>query len=438
MKKNLIWLLFVSYALAAYDFSVFKKGDENGTTILVVGGIQGDEPGGFNAAALLATRYKISHGALWVVPNLNFDSIIARSRGLSGDMNRKFLHIKPSDPDYKNVERIKDLILNDSVDFVINLHDGSGFYREKYIDASQNPDKWGQCSIIDQKEIKDVRFGNLEEISHFVVEHVNRHSIAEKFNYRTNNTKTGEGNEEMAKTLTWFAVRHNKPAFGNEASKNFLTRTRVFYHLLAVEAFMNYAGIEYERDFELSPAGVERALDKDIGVNINQKIAFKVTDIRPRNAFFPLKKGTAQEINATNPLVTLVKNPGFYRVHYGNRRYGILVPEYFSYDENLSEYELSIDGQDKNVSFGSTVNVAQSFMAKEKDGYRVNVIGYARAGLANETDVNITKQSLAQKFSLDKKGNVYRVEVYNTQNNAFAGMILVDFSKANTRGGKKE
>ena len=45
--------------------------------VLVVGGIQGDEPGGFSAATLLTTHYTIQKGVLWVVPNLNFPSIRA-------------------------------------------------------------------------------------------------------------------------------------------------------------------------------------------------------------------------------------------------------------------------------------------------------------------------------------------------------------------------
>ena len=71
----------------------------NGPTLLVIGGIQGDEPGGFNAASLLVTHYRIHHGRLWVVPNLNFESIIKRSRGVYGDMNRKFPTVAKSDPD---------------------------------------------------------------------------------------------------------------------------------------------------------------------------------------------------------------------------------------------------------------------------------------------------------------------------------------------------
>ncbi|MBD5607756.1 MAG: deacylase, partial [Desulfovibrio sp.] len=78
-------VIFSPASLFAFplDFNTFKlgSGDE---AVLIVGGIQGDEPGGFSAATLLATRYEIKKGCLWVVPNLNFPSIIKRSRGLYG------------------------------------------------------------------------------------------------------------------------------------------------------------------------------------------------------------------------------------------------------------------------------------------------------------------------------------------------------------------
>ena len=81
----------------------------------VVGGIQGDEPGGFSAATLLATRYEIAEGAVWVVPNLNFPSIIRRSRGLHGDMNRKFARLAENDPEFATVRRIQELIRHPAV-----------------------------------------------------------------------------------------------------------------------------------------------------------------------------------------------------------------------------------------------------------------------------------------------------------------------------------
>ncbi|MDR0477498.1 MAG: hypothetical protein LBH14_06130, partial [Desulfobulbaceae bacterium] len=52
-------------------FSLHKLGNGKGNTVLIVAGIQGDEPGGFHAAALLITHYTIEDGNLWIVPNLN-------------------------------------------------------------------------------------------------------------------------------------------------------------------------------------------------------------------------------------------------------------------------------------------------------------------------------------------------------------------------------
>ncbi len=89
------------------DFDFIKKGIQDDNTLLIVGGIQGDEPGAFMAASLITTHYKIKKGSVWVVPNLNFYSIIKRSRGPFGDMNRKFASLSNDDPDFNSVQRIK-------------------------------------------------------------------------------------------------------------------------------------------------------------------------------------------------------------------------------------------------------------------------------------------------------------------------------------------
>ena len=87
------------------EFSLHQhRGERTGPTLLVIGGIQGDEPGGFNAASLLVTNYTITHGQVWVVPNLNFESIVHRSRGIHGDMNRKFLRVREADPEYAQIQ----------------------------------------------------------------------------------------------------------------------------------------------------------------------------------------------------------------------------------------------------------------------------------------------------------------------------------------------
>ena len=73
-----IFLIVFTIGLSANDFNfdLIKKGTDDNNTLLVIGGIQGDEPGGFISASLLSTHYEITKGSVWIVPNLNFYSII--------------------------------------------------------------------------------------------------------------------------------------------------------------------------------------------------------------------------------------------------------------------------------------------------------------------------------------------------------------------------
>ena len=67
----------------------FINGEVSGPTLLLLGGIQGDEPGGYLAADLYAD-ISLKKGNMIVVPRANFPSIVGNSRGVAGDMNRKF------------------------------------------------------------------------------------------------------------------------------------------------------------------------------------------------------------------------------------------------------------------------------------------------------------------------------------------------------------
>ncbi|MDA7848155.1 deacylase, partial [Sulfurospirillum sp.] len=131
-------ILFTGLVFAdGFDFTLIKKGSlKDDNTLFIVGGIQGDEPGGFMAASILSTHYKITKGSVWIVPNFNFYSIIKRNRGPYGDMNRKFADLSVNDHDYHSIEKMKKIILEPNIKMVVNLHDGSGFYREKYVDKA--------------------------------------------------------------------------------------------------------------------------------------------------------------------------------------------------------------------------------------------------------------------------------------------------------------
>jgi len=65
------------------------SGSQPGKTLLIIGGIQGDEPSGFLAADSYVD-FSLGSGNLIVVPRANFPSILKRERQINQDMNRKF------------------------------------------------------------------------------------------------------------------------------------------------------------------------------------------------------------------------------------------------------------------------------------------------------------------------------------------------------------
>ncbi|WDP89086.1 MAG: succinylglutamate desuccinylase/aspartoacylase family protein [Desulfobacter sp.] len=416
------------------DFSVHTlSSNASGPTALVVGGIQGDEPGGFNAAALIVTDYTILSGRVIVVPNLNFSSIVRRSRGIHGDMNRKFDRLSAGDPERQAVDRIKKLILDPQVDFILNLHDGSGFYSPARVDAQRRPQRWGQSIIVDQARMPAGGgdfpvFNDLAGTAAQCVGTVNTRLLDPGHAMHVKNTRTAEGNREMAKTLTYFALKHHKPAFGIEASKAFLTPARVYYHLLAIEAFLDRAGIRFKRGFLMDRAGIAAAIKKDIAFSLGRRrILLYAENIRNRINYLPMEKDKGIDFNANHPLLALVPSGDVYSLFHGNRRLARLSPQYFEYDYGLDRIGMLVDGVQRFAPFGSLVRVKGRFLVQDIPGHRVNVIGFSSPDRHSESGIEIRKQSFVRKFSIDREGDIYRIEVY--KGDKFSGMVLVDFSE---------
>jgi len=413
-----------------FAFDLIKKGVDDNNTLLIVGGIQGDEPGGFMAASLIATHYTITKGSVWIIPNLNFYSIIKRSRGPFGDMNRKFANLPKSDPEYKIIQRIKSCIINPSVKLIVNLHDGSGFYRPMYIDKMHQPLRWGQSLVIDQEILPNVeKYADTYTISEQVVKHINKHLLKQEDMYRTKNThtrfkKTYE-EQEMAKTLTYFAVTHGKAAFGHETSKSLNVNQRIYYKLLALEKYMDIMGIKYKRKFELNLKGINKVVNDDISIKFNDiNIAMPLKDIRNVQRFFPIDKNGIVKYLPSNPLIKIIKQKNTYLIYYGNRKLTQLQADYADIVNFNIKIPIIIDGKKKMVKFGDTIEVKHSFKVLKND-FRVNVIGYKnKSGI--ETDITIKKNMFLKRYSIEKKASIYRIEFYH-QKIKFAGMILVKY-----------
>ena len=429
-KCHLIFLFFIVSQVVFSEplrFSLHKiESGIPGPTLLVIGGIQGDEPGGFTAASMLVTNYKIDKGSVWVVPNLNFESIIKRSRGIHGDMNRKFNALSKKDPEFEEVQKIKKIILSEDVDVVLNLHDGSGFYKKKYINKMHNPSRWGQSIIIDQDVLEAKRFGELSHIASGVQKYINNKLRNNKKFFYVKNTETKKGDIEMEKSLTYFAIKNNRPAFAVEASKSFLTYERTFYHLLAVEGFMAELGIEYNRNFKLSRKNVANQIGNNLKISLyDNRINLDVDKARHFLNYVPLRKDSSFEYKKNNPLIAVIKNKKTLKVRYGNRYVTSLKPQYFEYDFDLDAVSVQVDGVTRRINIGEKVKVEKDFRILASEDYRVNIIGYAKHGVKNENGVLINRKQIKSRFSIDRDENMFRVELY--KGNKFSGMILMDF-----------
>ncbi|QEF35634.1 purine-nucleoside phosphorylase [Helicobacter pylori] len=399
--------------------------------LLLLAGIQGDEPGGFNATNLFLMHYSVLKGLVEVVPVLNKPSMLRNHRGLYGDMNRKFAALDKNDPEYPTIQEIKSLIAKPNIDAVLHLHDGGGYYRPVYIDATLNPKRWGNCFIIDQDEVKGAKFPNLLSFANNTIESINAHLLHPIEKYHLKNTRTAQGDTEMQKALTFYAINQKKSAFANEASKELPLASRVFYHLQAIEGLLNQLNIPFKRDFELNPNSVHALInDKSLWAKISSLPKMPLFNLRPKLNHFPLPHNTKIPqipIESNAYIVGLVKNKQEVFLKYGNKLMTRLSPFYIEFDPSLEEVKMQIDNKDQMVKIGSVVEVKESFYIHAMDNIRANVIGFSvsNENKPNEAGYTIRFKDFQKRFSLDKQERIYRIEFY--KNDAFSGMILVKF-----------
>ena len=218
---------------------------------MIIGGIQGDEPGGYLTADLYAD-ISLKKGNLIVVPRANFYSILLNQRdGMSGDMNRKFSETAETQ---KNMEQEIVTILKKLIgeaDCLLNLHEGSGFYNQEWKSDIENPDRFGQSIIYDAESYvgeKRPATIQLQSLAKRVVDKVNLQIENSRFHFQLNNHDTVSNSThylEQRKSATYYALtQENIPAFGVETSKSIkLNASKVGFQKLVINAFMEEFGI---------------------------------------------------------------------------------------------------------------------------------------------------------------------------------------------------
>ncbi len=305
-KLMIIVLLFVSPVFAKADTIVEKyfentdneltiyriNGKEPGKTMMIIGGIQGDEPGGYIAADLYADLL-LEVGNLIVVPRANFLSIRQNSRGVNGDMNRKFAPKTVQDDDYDSriVEILKSLMAESDV--LLNLHEGSGYYSPVYISDNRNPMRYGQSIIIDT-DVYTTDNGRKIDIkgpAERVIANINATIRNEDHTFHLNNHDTFSNesrHKEQRGSATYNALSlFGIPGYGIETSKSIRSiETKVQYETIAINAFMQEFGIVPQHPSVYLPAPELEHLVVSIAGNPNP-LAIK------NKATLSLKKGSS-------------------------------------------------------------------------------------------------------------------------------------------------
>ena len=262
---------FVFFEGTQYPLGVvFIQGEAPGPTVMVQGGIQGDEPTGFLAAQYLAES-RVLKGNLIVVPRANVPSIHVHQRAVNVDMNRRF------DRDYNQfyedrLARAVRFLLSQSSAF-IHLHEGSGFYDPVYVSPLRNPQRWGQSIIIDANTHERLDLARL--VSAALTE-INASVKEQDFQFKLFNTRTFEPDSryatEMRKSLTFYALANlNIPAMAVEVSKNIgALGWKVKHQVYATSVLLKHCGVEIVLP-RIDEAEIQRLYERNCQVKVNGK-----------------------------------------------------------------------------------------------------------------------------------------------------------------------
>lgn len=237
-----------NYQVDVYYF----YGKNNGTTALITGGIQGDEPGGFLSADYYLDK-KLETGNLIIIPRLNLKSIIMFDRGPDGDMNRQFRNV--STKAEENVVKLVKSLMN-KADLFINLHDGYGYHRDIDYNWTYSSDRFGQSIIIDENSFTCSKaFGNkkidLLTPAQNALNYANDALAQPQYNITLFNTHTFSNDTkflDMRDASTYYVLNNRCiPAFAVESSKNIKDlKLRVLTHVYPVNYLLSYYGVKFE------------------------------------------------------------------------------------------------------------------------------------------------------------------------------------------------
>jgi len=433
------------------ELNVYKiYGKKPGKTLMLIGGIQGNEPGGFLSADLY-TDMSLKKGNLIVVPRANFYSILRNHRGPRGDMNRKFTYADNDNGMQDKIVNILKKLIQES-DYLLNLHDGAGYYHPEYIDKWRNPLRFGQSIIIDYRKYNISNTNkklDLAKMAQKVIDEINPQIPNDLYKFHLNCTdtdKTDSHHKEQRKSATYYALtKHNIPSFGIETSK-FLPEIdlKVHYHNIIINSFMKLFGIIPEFPSYAFKKPLLKYLvvsvngNTPIVVNNNQAINLEAGDsinISHIEANYErglsidiLKYGDLNDyrkdfiINKNTDIIVRKENLKFAEIpirisqtrsidgpNWGGRR----IIKYFVVSTNGHRILIS-DGETLNLVKGDTITLIDVLSSKvDPSEMIINFKGFVGNKIKNTGEdrgykIN-TGRDLIKRFSIKKQGEFYEI-----------------------------
>ena len=387
-------------------------------------------------------------------------------------MNRKFAKNRDADTmEDRIVEVLKELISES--DYLLNLHDGSGYYHPTYIDKWRNPMRFGQSIIADCEtySLSDAdRVIPLGDMARQVIEAVNPRIDNELHRFHFMNTKTDEDNSphrEQRMSATYYALtQHRIPAFGVETSK-FLPSVdlKVRYHNLIINEFMRVFGIVPESPgLVLDPPSL-----KYVVVSVNGQIPIVLKDseslvISPGDTInvthvesnyerglsldilgcgdlsdihkdFRIDRNTSIIIRKDNQTfaeipVTVAKGagPGTRAAAHPSAAATERVDSFVI--EALGRKILIENGGTLDLVRGDTLKIMDVIPAMAPDRVTVNFKGFVGDWKNNTGEdrgyvVQTNEKALIGRYALNQKGNVYEVVATRNSDEKLVGRFLV-------------
>lgn len=445
----IICLLFQVYFLSAYsekktyfkglDYELdvyFINGAQEGPTLMIIGGIQGDE-----TAAFLAADYFIDialkKGNLILIPRANLPSIFVSQRVVNADMNRRFAQVTPQVFEDEVVQILKKYMHKS--DLMLNLHEGSGFYRHEYIGPMHNPMRYGQCLIADTDIYRvDDKVINLKEIAENVIKEINKQIDIEEYLYRFNNHNTinpDTRHPEQRGSASYYGLTQAQiPSFGVEVSKSLPTETlKKEYIKLIINEFMNYMGIEKD----CPPLFDEEPIFEYIRCLVdNQKKYYEKDDIIliPKNSFLEITgiktnylRGNYAYIKGSNTLNGLNKRFQITQnteiIVYKDNNLIAKIPVRII-DETILPYaglrlKILDDNSIHTIAINDTLKIVEGVdfeitgTVNNNNNITINLIGYNnKVRLADDSNFIInTHSSLDNKLAINQEKDTYKIMI---------------------------